>query len=73
MSFLKIPPEEVGDVKYEPPSLPSGGGAAYNGEDVGDEFDDPNEGGGTLEFDEQDAGGLDCECMDKETQWRPEY
>ncbi len=70
MSFLKIPPEEVGDVKYEPPSLPSGGGvaysgggAAYNGEDVGDEFDDPNEGGGTLEFDEQDAGGLDCECM----------
>ncbi|XP_064401816.1 nostrin-like [Halichondria panicea] len=66
VSFLKIPPEEVGDVKYEPPSLPSGGGvaysgggAAYNGEDVGDEFDDPNEGGGTLEFDEQDAGGLD--------------
>ncbi len=53
-------------MKYEPPSLPSGGGgvaysgggAAYNG-DVGDEFDDPNEGGGTLEFDEQDAA---CEC-----------
>ncbi len=60
MSILKIPLEEVGDVKYEPPSLPSGGGGvAYNGDDVGDEFDDPNEGGGTLEFDEQDAA---CEC-----------
>ena len=47
-------------MKYEPPSLPSGGGGvAYNGDDVGDEFDDPNEGGGTLEFDEQDAA---CEC-----------
>ncbi len=63
MSLLKIPPEEVSDVHYEPPSLPTGGAYTEDGPD--DEFDQTNnvEVKGSLEFEDQpDASNYDCEC-----------
>ena len=56
MSVLKIPPEEVSDVHYEPPSLPTGGGGAYRDDDPEDEFDQDDQVapvGGSLEFADQ--------------------